>query len=240
MSIRARHSALNTGAIWPKRRRPPGSTVFLADNVALFGATPEAISYTSPVHRRAADAALGAGDAYQPYRADCHGSTTYLQPYHVARKFAALDQLSGGRAGWNLVTSGSDAEAANFGLDHQLAHDARYAIAAEHVQVVKALWDSFADDAILADKASGRFYDPAKLRRVDHAGEHFRVAGPLQTGRPPQGTGGPGRIVGRRAGAGRRHGRSGVHRAAEPRRRPGLCPGAEGQGAGTGRATACW
>jgi alkanesulfonate monooxygenase SsuD/methylene tetrahydromethanopterin reductase-like flavin-dependent oxidoreductase (luciferase family) len=82
---------------------------------------------------------------------------------------------------------GQRCRSGQFRLDHQLAHDARYAIAAEHVQVVKALWDSFADDAILADKASGRFYDPAKLRRVDHAGEHFRVAGPLQTGRPPQG-----------------------------------------------------
>jgi alkanesulfonate monooxygenase SsuD/methylene tetrahydromethanopterin reductase-like flavin-dependent oxidoreductase (luciferase family) len=81
--------------------------------------------------------------------------------------------------------SGSDAEAANSGwiTSSPTMPDA---IAAEHVQVVKALWDSFADDAILADKASGRFYDPAKLRRVDHAGEHFRVAGPLQTGRPPK------------------------------------------------------
>jgi len=162
--------------------------VFLADNVALFGGTPEAISYSAPVYTGEPLTLLSALATHTSHIGlIATVSTTYLQPYHVARKFAALDQLSGGRAGWNLVTSGSNAEAANFGLDHQLAHDARYAIAAEHVQVVKQLWDSFADDAILADKASGRFYDPAKLRRLDHAGDHFRVAGPLQTGRPPQG-----------------------------------------------------
>ncbi|HZU63481.1 MAG TPA: LLM class flavin-dependent oxidoreductase, partial [Novosphingobium sp.] len=114
-------------------------------------------------------------------------STTYLAPYHVARKFASLDALSGGRAGWNLVTSGTDAEAANFGLPHQLTHDRRYAVAAEHVEVVKALWDSWDENAVIADKATGRFFDPARVHPLNHEGAHFSVRGPLQTTRPPQG-----------------------------------------------------
>lgn len=162
--------------------------VFLADNVALFGSSPETIAYTPPVYTGEPLTLLAALATHTSHIGlIATVSTTYLAPYHVARKFAALDQLSGGRAGWNLVTSGSDAEAANFGLDRQLSHDNRYQIATEHVEVVKALWDSFADDAVIADKASGRFYDPAKLRLVNHEGEHFRVRGPLQTGRPVQG-----------------------------------------------------
>jgi FMN-dependent oxidoreductase (nitrilotriacetate monooxygenase family) len=162
--------------------------VFLADNVAMFGPSAEAISYSPPVYTGEPLTTLAALATHTSrIGLVATVSSTYLAPYHVARKFAALDQLSGGRAGWNLVTSGSDTEAANFGLDHQLAHDQRYEIAAEHVGVVKALWDSFDDDAVIADKASGQFYDPAKLRLVEHDGEHFKVRGPLQTGRPPQG-----------------------------------------------------
>ncbi|EIZ78140.1 luciferase-like monooxygenase [Novosphingobium sp. Rr 2-17] len=162
--------------------------VFLADNVALFGASPEAIAYNPPVYTSEPLTQLAALATHTSrIGLIATVSSTYLAPYHVARKFAALDQLSGGRAGWNLVTSGSDTEAANFGLDHQLAHDKRYEIAAEHVAVVQALWDSFDDDPVLADKQSGQFYDPAKLRYIDHKGEHFQVRGPLQTGRPTQG-----------------------------------------------------
>ncbi|TBU98555.1 LLM class flavin-dependent oxidoreductase [Stutzerimonas kirkiae] len=114
-------------------------------------------------------------------------TTSYNEPYHVARKFASLDHLSGGRAGWNLVTSDAAAEAQNFGLEAHIPHAERYARASEFQQVVQGLWDSWADDAFVRDQASGQFYDPAGLHVLDHVGEHFRVKGPLNVARSPQG-----------------------------------------------------
>jgi len=114
-------------------------------------------------------------------------STTYNEPYNLARKFATLDWISKGRAGWNVVTSWSDAEAGNFGREAQLDYDTRYARAAEFVGVVKGLWDSWEDDAFLFDKAGARFYDPAKLHTLGHVGTYFKVKGPLNVARPPQG-----------------------------------------------------
>ncbi|BAP42851.1 xenobiotic compound monooxygenase subunit A [Pseudomonas sp. StFLB209] len=114
-------------------------------------------------------------------------TTTYNEPYHVARKFASLDHLSGGRAGWNLVTSDAAAEAQNFGLDEHVGHADRYSRAQEFHQVVTGLWDSWGDDAFTRDKASGEYYDPARLHVLDHQGEHFRVKGPLNVARSPQG-----------------------------------------------------
>ncbi len=114
-------------------------------------------------------------------------TTTYNEPYHVARKFASLDHLSGGRAGWNLVTSDAAAEAQNFGLDEHVGHAERYRRAQEFHQVVTGLWNSWADDAFTRDKASGQYYDPAKVQVLDHHGEFFRVRGPLNVARSPQG-----------------------------------------------------
>lgn len=114
-------------------------------------------------------------------------STTYLAPFHLARKFASLDHISGGRAGWNLVTSGTDWEAKSFGLAEQVPHTERYLRAREYVDVVKGLWDSFGDDPYLFDKASGDFFDPAKLHVLDHQGKYFKVRGALQSARPVQG-----------------------------------------------------
>lgn len=114
-------------------------------------------------------------------------STTYNEPFHIARKFASLDFLSGGRAGWNVVTSVTDAEARNFNLEHQPEHATRYRRAREFMQVVMGLWDSWEDDAFLYDKVSGRYFDPEKLRILDHVGEFFQVRGPLNVARPPQG-----------------------------------------------------
>lgn len=114
-------------------------------------------------------------------------STTYEEPYTTARKFASLDLISGGRAGWNVVTTTGDATAQNFNRETQLPHAERYRRASEHVAVVKALWDSFEDDAFLRDKESGVFYDPAKLHEADHRGAHFQVRGPLNVARSPQG-----------------------------------------------------
>ncbi len=114
-------------------------------------------------------------------------STTYNEPFHLARKFASVDHLSGGRAAWNVVTSVTDAEARNFNREAQPEHGDRYRRAREFMEVVTGLWDSWEDDAFLYDKDSGRFFDPGKLHILDHRGEHFAVRGPLNVARPPQG-----------------------------------------------------
>jgi FMN-dependent oxidoreductase (nitrilotriacetate monooxygenase family) len=114
-------------------------------------------------------------------------STTYNEPFHIARKFASLDHISGGRAGWNIVTSWSDAEARNFNRDTHLDYATRYERAAEFVEVVKGLWDSWDADALVLDKQSGIFFDAAKLHVLDHRGKHFKVRGPLSVARTPQG-----------------------------------------------------
>ncbi|WP_298964159.1 LLM class flavin-dependent oxidoreductase [uncultured Methylobacterium sp.] len=114
-------------------------------------------------------------------------STTYDQPFHIARRFASLDHLSGGRAGWNVVTTSNPDAARNFGLEHHPEHADRYDRAHEFVSVVKGLWDSFADDAFLRDVESGIFFDPEKMHVLDHQGPHLSVRGPLNVARPVQG-----------------------------------------------------
>jgi FMN-dependent oxidoreductase (nitrilotriacetate monooxygenase family) len=114
-------------------------------------------------------------------------STTYYDPFHVARTFATLDHLSGGRAAWNVVTSVNDSEAQNFGLEAHLGHDERYDRAQEFLEAVTALWDSWEDDALIMDRESGEFADPAKVHEVNHAGKWFSVRGPLTVPRTPQG-----------------------------------------------------
>ncbi|MBB3111440.1 FMN-dependent oxidoreductase (nitrilotriacetate monooxygenase family) [Paenibacillus phyllosphaerae] len=114
-------------------------------------------------------------------------STTYNEPYNTARKFATLDHISGGRAGWNIVTSQTDAEANNYGRDKHPEHGLRYEMAQEFVDVVTELWDSWDDDALVMDRASGQFADPAKLRQSDFKGQWYASKGPLNVPRPPQG-----------------------------------------------------
>jgi FMN-dependent oxidoreductase (nitrilotriacetate monooxygenase family) len=114
-------------------------------------------------------------------------STTYNEPYHVARKFASLDHLSGGRAGWNVVTSGNPDEAMNFGLEEHVEHAQRYRRAREFFDVVTGLWDSWADDAFIRDVEHGVYFDPEKMHVLNHHGEHLRVRGPLNVARPIQG-----------------------------------------------------
>lgn len=114
-------------------------------------------------------------------------STTYYSPFHVARTFATLDHLSGGRAAWNIVTSVNDAEAQNFGAEIHLDHDARYDRADEFLEAASALWDSWDDDALIMDRTTGAFADPSKVREIDHHGEYFDVRGPLTVPRTPQG-----------------------------------------------------
>jgi FMN-dependent oxidoreductase (nitrilotriacetate monooxygenase family) len=114
-------------------------------------------------------------------------STTYNDPFNLARRFASLDHISGGRAGWNIVTTATKAAAQNFGLDDVPAHRERYQRAAEFVDVSVALWDSWEDGAEIGDKAAGYYADPARIHPVDFAGEYFRVRGPLNVPRSPQG-----------------------------------------------------
>jgi FMN-dependent oxidoreductase (nitrilotriacetate monooxygenase family) len=113
-------------------------------------------------------------------------STTYGEPYHLARAFASIDHLSHGRAAWNIVTTSYARTAANFSKSHP-EHDERYAVAEEFVDVVRGLWDSWADDAFPKDKESGVYADPAKVRMLDHAGKYYSVKGPLNIPRSPQG-----------------------------------------------------
>jgi FMN-dependent oxidoreductase (nitrilotriacetate monooxygenase family) len=114
-------------------------------------------------------------------------TVSYSEPYTVARQFASLDHISRGRAGWNVVTSWLSGSAENYGKPTHPPHEVRYRIAAEHLQTVQGLWDSWEDDALVRDKASGQFFDPAKLHALHHQGEFFSVRGPLNISRSPQG-----------------------------------------------------
>ncbi len=115
------------------------------------------------------------------------GSTTFDEPYHVARRFASLDHISGGRAGWNIVTTSNPDAALNFGLDDHMEHDERYRRAREFYDVVTGLWDSFADDAFVRDVEAGLYFDPARMHVLGHKGKYFSVRGPLNIARPVQG-----------------------------------------------------
>jgi alkanesulfonate monooxygenase len=115
------------------------------------------------------------------------GSTTFDEPYHVARRFASLDHISGGRAGWNIVTTSNPDSALNFGLDDHMEHAERYRRAREFYDVVTGLWDSFADDAFVRDVEQGLFFDPAKMHVLNHKGKYLSVRGPLNIARPVQG-----------------------------------------------------
>lgn len=162
--------------------------LFVADVVALWGHHLDALSRTArgehfePLTLMAALAAVTSRIGLI-----ATATTSYNEPYHIARKFASLDHLSKGRAAWNLVTSVVSDEAWNFGRDTHLDHAERYRRAEEFHAVVQGLWDSWDDDAFLRDRPSGRYFDPDKLHVLNHRGEYFSVRGPLNVARPPQG-----------------------------------------------------
>ena len=143
------------------------------------------------------------------------GSTTFDAPYHVARRFASLDHISDGRAGWNIVTTSNPDAALNFGLDEHMEHGERYRRAREFYDVVTGLWDSWADDAFIRDVENGIFFDPAKMHVLDHKGEYLSRARPAQYRAAGAGLAGDraGRRLGIRPPARRRNGGSRVHRA---------------------------
>lgn len=162
--------------------------VFIADELAMPGGSPEILS-RDPVVYRFEPLTLVSALAVATERIGLivTQSTTYNEPYHVARKLASIDQLSRGRSGWNLVTSYVPEEAQNFSRAAHLANVDRYQRAEEFLAVTNGLWDSWDDDAFVMDRADGRYFDPSGLHVLDHHGEHFTVRGPLNVRRPVQG-----------------------------------------------------
>jgi len=162
--------------------------IFLADSLALLKVPVEALKRSATVSSFEPLTLLSAlAPITQHLGLIATVSTTYNEPFHVARKFASLDHISGGRAGWNLVTSGNPNEAMNFGLDAHVDHAERYDRAREFYDVVTGLWDSWADDAFIRDVDAGVYFDPDKLHALNHKGPHFSVQGPLNIARPLQG-----------------------------------------------------
>lgn len=157
--------------------------VFFADIPGVWAATPyRPTAHLEPITRLAAIAART-----ERIGLIATASTTFYEPYNLARLFSSLDILSGGRAGWNIVTTQSDVAARNFSLTEIPSPEERYVRAQEFVDVVTKLWDSWEDDAILADRASGVYFDPAKVHPIEHVGRHFQVEGALAAPRSPQG-----------------------------------------------------
>lgn len=164
--------------------------VFLADGVGTRGDNVEFLSRTAhsyvaqfePITLLSALAAVTENVGLV-----ATASTSFNEPYHIARKFASLDHISGGRAGWNLVTSSNEHEAKNFNRDKHFDHAERYERAIEFAEVVGGLWDSWEDDAFLRDKGQGRFFDSERRHVLDHKGRFFQVKGPLNVARSPQG-----------------------------------------------------
>ena len=158
-------------------------SVFLADGVQVWGDVEHSIAGTfEPLTLLTALATVT-----ERIGLIATASTGFSEPYNLARLFASLDHISGGRAGWNIVTTAGDRSAQNFNRDANLEHAVRYQRAAEFVEVAVGLWDSWDADALVRDKASGRFADPERVHELNHKGEFFGVRGPLNITRSPQG-----------------------------------------------------
>ena len=161
---------------------------FMADHLAVLNMPIEALRRSHTVTSFEPFTLLSAlAGATEHIGLVATASTTFDAPYHIARRFASLDHISGGRAGWNIVTTSNPDAALNFGMDEHMEHGERYDRAREFYDVVTGLWDSFADDAFLRDQASGQFFDPSRMHVLDHKGEHLSVRGPLNIARPVQG-----------------------------------------------------
>jgi FMN-dependent oxidoreductase (nitrilotriacetate monooxygenase family) len=168
-------------------------TIFLQDTAAiggsggLDGGSPFRPSQGRQVHLEPVSLIAGLAAVTSHIGLISTATTTYNEPYNIARRFATIDHISGGRAGWNLVTSQVEDEAGNFGLERHVDHTKRYERAAEFYDVVAGLWDSWEADAFLHDKASGVWFDFDKMHFLHHRGEYFSVRGPLNVSRTPQG-----------------------------------------------------
>jgi len=161
---------------------------FMADHLAVLNMPIEALQRSHTVTSFEPFTLLSAlAGATKHIGLIATGSTTFDAPYHVARRFASLDHISAGRAGWNIVTTSNPDAALNFGLEVHMEHGERYARAREFYEVVTGLWDSFADDAFVRDVERGLYFDPAKMHVLNHKGKYYSVRGPLNIARPVQG-----------------------------------------------------
>lgn len=162
-------------------------TLFVADHVAIWDSVQSGVAHYANARLEPITLLSALAAVTKNIGLISTASSSYSEPYNIARMFASLDHISKGRASWNVVTSAMDEEAQNFGRDGNIDHAHRYERAAEYLDIVKALWDSWEDDAILLDKASGLYADTARVHPLNHRGEHFSVRGPLNVPRPPQG-----------------------------------------------------
>ena len=161
---------------------------FMADHLAVLNMPMEALKRSHTVTSFEPFTLLSAlAAATERIGLIATASTTFDEPFHIARRFASLDHISGGRAGWNIVTTSNPDAALNFGLEDHVEHDERYRRAREFFDVVTGLWDSFADDAFIRDVGRGIYFDPNRMHMLDHKGEHLSVRGPLNIARPIQG-----------------------------------------------------
>ncbi|KAL6246785.1 hypothetical protein RBB50_006092 [Rhinocladiella similis] len=161
---------------------------FLADHLAVLNMPVEALKRSHTVTSFEPFTLLSAlSVATERIGLAATASTTYEEPYHVARRFASLDHLSNGRAAWNIVTTGNPESSKNFSRDEHMEHSDRYKRAREFYDVVTGLWDSFADDAFVRDQQTGTYFDPERLHVLNHKGDEFQVRGPLNIARPVQG-----------------------------------------------------
>lgn len=160
---------------------------FLADGLAVRDRAAETLGRAPKAHLEPLTLLAALAPLTQHIGLIATASTTFNEPWHLARKFASLDHLSDGRAGWNIVTSSSQAEADNFSLTQIPPAAERYRRADEFVGLVNDLWDSWDDDAIVADQLTGQYFQPERLHAINHQGDFFRVRGPLTVSRPPQG-----------------------------------------------------
>ncbi len=161
---------------------------FMADHMAVLNMSVEALKRSHTVTSFEPFTLLSAlASVTEHIGLVATGSTTFDAPYHIARRFASLDHISGGRAGWNIVTTSNPDAALNFGMDEHMEHSERYKRAREFYEVVTGLWDSFADDAFTRDVESGIYVDPDKMHVLNHKGQYLSVRGPLNIARPIQG-----------------------------------------------------
>ena len=161
---------------------------FMADHLAVLNMPVEALRRsTTPTSFEPFTLLSALSQATDRLGLMATGSTTYDEPYHIARRFASLDHISGGRAGWNIVTTSNPDASRNFGKEDHLEHAERYRRAREFYDVVTGLWDSWAEDAFIRNQETGFFMDPDKMHRLNHEGDFFKVAGPLNIARPVQG-----------------------------------------------------
>lgn len=161
--------------------------IFVADHVAMWDTYESNIAHYANARLEPITMLAALSSVTRHIGLIVTASASCSEPYNIARAFASLDHLSHGRFGWNVVTSGMNEEAMNFGRDANIEHASRYERTEEFLDVTKALWDSIEDNALLFDKESGFFADPKDVHRINHVGKNFKVRGPLNVPRPPQG-----------------------------------------------------